>query len=107
MVVPLKILGMLGAGNRPADSISDFRPLNGCVSDGHTACCSISFAGKKPEINEIIKIWRDLFCIAAGAEATSARCPVIYRDEPDRPQPRKDVMRQRMAVPWAAARACL
>ena len=61
------------------------------VTDGHIACCSIQFAGKKPDINEIINIWRNFSALPQELKLPSAPNPVIiYRDEVDRPQPQKD-----------------
>jgi aspartate-semialdehyde dehydrogenase len=61
------------------------------VTDGHTACCSIQFAGKKPEMNEIINIWRNFSALPQELKLPSAPIPaIIYRDENDRPQPQKD-----------------
>jgi aspartate-semialdehyde dehydrogenase len=92
-VEPLKILGRIKGGKIvPDDSIKISAHCNRVpVSDGHTACCSIKFAGKKPEMNEIINIWRNFTALPQELKLPSAPVPpIIYRDEPDRPQPRKD-----------------
>jgi aspartate-semialdehyde dehydrogenase len=61
------------------------------VSDGHTACVSIQFVGKKPKMDEIIDVWRNFTSLPQELKLPSAPIPpIIYRDEPDRPQPRKD-----------------
>ena len=61
------------------------------VTDGHTACCSIQFAGKKPSAEEIIRIWRGFRALPQELKLPSAPDPVlIYRDEIDRPQAQKD-----------------
>ena len=61
------------------------------VTDGHTACCSIQFAGKKPSAEEIIHIWRGFRALPQELKLPSAPDPVmIYRDEIDRPQAQKD-----------------
>jgi aspartate-semialdehyde dehydrogenase len=61
------------------------------VSDGHTACCSIKFTGNKPSAEEVIRIWRDFSSLPQELKLPSAPVPpIIYRDEPDRPQPRHD-----------------
>jgi aspartate-semialdehyde dehydrogenase len=61
------------------------------VTDGHTACCSIQFAGKKPTAEEIIKIWKNFSAVPQELKLPSAPVPVmVYRDELDRPQPQKD-----------------
>jgi aspartate-semialdehyde dehydrogenase len=92
-IEPLKILGKVKEGKIVSES--NIRISAHCnrvpVSDGHIACCSIEFAGKKPSIEETIGIWRKF----AGAPQelnlpTAPIPPIIYRDEPDRPQPRQD-----------------
>jgi aspartate-semialdehyde dehydrogenase len=92
-VEPLKILGRIEGGKIvPDDSIKISAHCNRVpVSDGHTACCSIKFAGKKPEMDEVINIWRNFTALPQELKLPSAPVPpMIYRDEPDRPQPRKD-----------------
>lgn len=61
------------------------------VSDGHTACVSLKFAGKKPGRDEIIKIWKDFTGLPQELKLPTAPVPpIVYRDEVNRPQPRKD-----------------
>ncbi|MDR0465352.1 MAG: aspartate-semialdehyde dehydrogenase [Treponema sp.] len=62
------------------------------VTDGHTACVSLEFAGKKPSsMDEIKKIWADYKGLPQEADfPTAPKQPIIYRDEDNRPQPRKD-----------------
>jgi len=62
------------------------------VTDGHTACVSLEFAGKKPSsLDEIKKIWADYKGLPQEADFPMApKQPIIYRDEDNRPQPRKD-----------------
>jgi aspartate-semialdehyde dehydrogenase len=61
------------------------------VTDGHTACCSIQFTGKKPEAADIIDIWRNFTSVPQELKLPSAPIPaLIYRDEVDRPQAQKD-----------------
>ncbi len=61
------------------------------VTDGHTACCSIQFAGKKPAVEEIRQLWESFRAIPQEMDLPSAPDPVmIYRDEPNRPQAQKD-----------------
>lgn len=61
------------------------------VTDGHTACCSIQFAVRKPSAEEIIRIWRGFRALPQELKLPSAPDPVlIYRDEVDRPQAQKD-----------------
>ena len=64
------------------------------VEDGHTACVSVGFARRvtPTEVIEVLRTWRG----PAGLAPWLARCPsapaepVLVRDEPDRPQPRRD-----------------
>jgi aspartate-semialdehyde dehydrogenase len=92
-VEPVKILGRIEGGRVVADgSIEISAHCNRVpVSDGHIACASLKFAGKKPEIAEIINIWRNYRSLPQELKLPSAPVPpIIYRDEIDRPQPRKD-----------------
>jgi aspartate-semialdehyde dehydrogenase len=69
------------------------------VVDGHTMAVSVEFE-KKPSENEIIGALRGWRGVPQKKGLPSAPpCPVIYMDEPDRPQPRRDVERENgMAV---------
>jgi aspartate-semialdehyde dehydrogenase len=92
-VEPLKILGRLEGGKIIPDS--SIKISAHCsrvpVSDGHIACVSLKFAGKKPGMDEVIRIWRDFTALPQELKLPSAPIPpIIYRDEPDRPQPSKD-----------------
>lgn len=92
-VEPLKVLGRVEGGKIvPDDSIRISAHCNRvAVSDGHTACCSIRFTDRKPGEDEIIKIWRNFTGLPQELKLPSAPVPpIIYRDEPDRPQPRTD-----------------
>jgi aspartate-semialdehyde dehydrogenase len=92
-VEPAKILGKVVGGKIVSDaSIKISAHCNRVpVTDGHIACVSLKFAGKKPELNEIIKIWRNFKSVPQELKLPTAPMPpIIYRDEPDRPQPRKD-----------------
>jgi len=92
-VEPAKILGRIEGGRVvPDNSIKISAHCNRVpVSDGHIACCSLRFAGKKPEMNEIVDIWRNFSSLPHELKLPSAPVPpIIYRDEPDRPQPRRD-----------------
>jgi aspartate-semialdehyde dehydrogenase len=61
------------------------------VSDGHTVCASLEFAGKKPSVEEIISIWESYRGLPQELKLPSApERPIIYRREDDRPQPKKD-----------------
>ena len=49
------------------------------------------FAGKKPELDEVIKIWKNFSALPQELKLPSAPIPpIIYRDEINRPQPQKD-----------------
>ena len=92
-VEPKKILGKVSGGKIVPDA--SIRISAHCnrvpVSDGHIACCSIQFAGKKPEAGEIISIWRDFTSPPQQLKLPSAPVPpMVYIDEPNRPQPQKD-----------------
>ena len=92
-IEPLKILGRVEGGKIiPDDSIKISAHCSRVpVSDGHIACCSIKFAGKKPAMDEVISIWRNFTALPQEMKLPSAPVPpIIYRDEPDRPQPGKD-----------------
>jgi len=92
-VEPLKVFGKVKGGKiAPDESIKISAHCNRvAVTDGHTACCSIQFAGKKPDADEIINIWRNFSALPQELKLPSAPVPtLIYRDEPNRPQPQKD-----------------
>ncbi len=92
-VEPLKVLGKVSGGKIiPETNLKISAHCNRVpVTDGHTACCSIQFAGKKPEMNEIIDIWRKFSAEPQKLKLPSAPIPAMaYRDELNRPQPQKD-----------------
>lgn len=61
------------------------------VVDGHTACVSLEFGHNKPSIEEIIKIWKEFTSEPQKLNLPFApKQPIIYREELNRPQPRKD-----------------
>lgn len=61
------------------------------VIDGHTACVSVEFDGKKPTEQEILDCWNNYQSVPRELGLPSApENTIIYRDEADRPQPRKD-----------------
>ena len=90
---PLKILGELsdeGIVNARFPKIS-VHCNRVPVLHGHTACVSIGFADKKPDLQEIRRIWNDFRGEAQILELPSAPfCPISVRNEMDRPQPRID-----------------
>jgi aspartate-semialdehyde dehydrogenase len=107
---PLKILGSV-QGNRitnaPGPRISAH-----CnrvpVTDGHTACISLEFGGKKPSIDEIKRIWTSFKALPQELDLPMAPLrPIIIREEQDRPQPRKDREADKgMAVSVGRIRPC-
>jgi aspartate-semialdehyde dehydrogenase len=90
---PLKILGTIADGKFVNDdSLKVSAHCNRvAVIDGHTACVSLKFKAQKPSLDEIIAIWR-----AFEGEPQKLGLPfapqpcIVYREERDRPQPRKD-----------------
>ena len=107
---PLKILGSIEGGvfvNAEFPKISAH-----CnrvpVSDGHTACVSVEFGGKKPSIEEVKKIWTDFRSLPQELKLPMAPAePIIIREETNRPQPRKDRDADKaMAVTIGRIRPC-
>ncbi|OGO33187.1 MAG: aspartate-semialdehyde dehydrogenase [Chloroflexi bacterium RBG_16_56_11] len=90
---PRKIFGRIIEGKIDLDtSIKISAHCNRVlVTDGHIACVSLGFARKKPEMPEVIAIWRSFTALPQELKLPSAPVPpIIYRDEINRPQPRKD-----------------
>jgi aspartate-semialdehyde dehydrogenase len=90
---PLKIFGTIDNGifkNAELPKISA-HCNRVSVTDGHTACISLEFGAKKPSLEEIKKIWADFKALPQEADFPMApKQPIIYREEDNRPQPRKD-----------------
>ncbi len=109
-VEPAKILGRIEGGRIiPDTGLKISAHCNRVpVSDGHIACCSIRFAGKKPSADEVIDIWQNFSSLPQELKLPSAPIPpIIYRDEPDRPQPRRDrAAGDGMAVTVGRLRPC-
>jgi aspartate-semialdehyde dehydrogenase len=109
-IEPGKILGKIEDGRFvPDESISISAHCNRVpVIDGHIACVSLHFSGKKPGIEEVIKIWQGFRSVTQELELPSAPLrPLIYRPEMDRPQPRKDRDADKaMAVSVGRLRPC-
>ena len=90
---PLKILGAIKGGK-----FASFKGLTisaHCnrvsVSDGHLACVNILFGKKKPSREKILQIWKKFRGEPQKLKLPFAPLePIIYRDEPDRPQPKRD-----------------
>jgi len=77
------------------------------VVDGHTICVSAQFEKKVSE-DELIEAWRSFRGAPQLKNLPSAPAqPVIYMDQTDRPQPRRDVERENgMAVFTGRLRKC-
>jgi aspartate-semialdehyde dehydrogenase len=92
-IEPLKIFGRIEKGvfvNESSIKISAH-----CnrvpVVDGHTACVSLEFADRKPALEEVVKLWNEFRGVPQELNLPFAPVqPIIYRTEPNRPQPRKD-----------------
>jgi aspartate-semialdehyde dehydrogenase len=92
-VEPKKIFGSIRDGKIvPNEDIKISAHCNRVpVTDGHTACVSLQFAGIKPEMPEIIKIWKEFKAEPQDLKLPSAPIPaMVYRGENERPQPQKD-----------------
>jgi aspartate-semialdehyde dehydrogenase len=108
---PLKIFGSVASGkfhNALLPKISAH-----CnrvpVVDGHTACVSLEFGAKKPgSMDEIKKIWAEFKGLPQEADFPMApKQPIIYLEEENRPQPRKDRDADKaMAVTIGRLRPC-
>jgi aspartate-semialdehyde dehydrogenase len=109
-VEPRKVFGTIKDGKIiPDESIKISAHCNRVpVTDGHTACCSIQFAGKKPAMEEIIDIWKKFSSVPQELKLPSAPMPpIVYRDEANRPQPQKDrELGHAMAVSVGRLRKC-
>lgn len=77
------------------------------VIDGHTICVSVEFE-KKPSEQEIIAALNDFRGVPQQKKLPGAPArPVIYMEQADRPQPRRDVERENgMAVFVGRLRKC-
>ena len=107
---PLKIFGKIEDGifkNAEGPKISAHCNRVSVV-DGHTACVSLEFASKKPSIDEIKAIWARFKGLPQEMDFPFApKQPIIYREEENRPQPRKDRnIDKAMAVVIGRLRPC-
>jgi aspartate-semialdehyde dehydrogenase len=107
---PLKIFGSIVNG---AIQNAALPKISACcnrvpVVDGHTACVSLEFGEKKPSIEEIKKIWAAFKALPQELDLpTAPKQPIIYREEDNRPQPRKDRnLDKGMAVVIGRLRPC-
>jgi len=90
---PLKIFGKISDGKVvSADTIKISAHCNRVpVIDGHMACVSMKFTAKKPSIHDILQIWTRFTSEPQRLRLPSAPVPpIIYREEVDRPQPKRD-----------------
>jgi len=78
------------------------------VVNGHTACVSLEFGSKKPSLDEILAIWKAFKAEPQALDLPFApKQPIIYREESNRPQPRKDRDADKgMAVSVGRLRPC-
>jgi aspartate-semialdehyde dehydrogenase len=107
---PRKVLGKV-ANNRivPDDSIAISAHCTRVpVIDGHSACVSIQFEGPKPSQEEIREVWESYRSVPQElALPTAPKRPIMFREEADRPQPRKDRDAENgMAVSVGRLRPC-
>jgi aspartate-semialdehyde dehydrogenase len=95
---PLKIFGYIMDGdirNYNANRYEEMEISATCtrvpVIYGHTAVVNVGFKDKKPELEEILTIWKNFAAEPQWCKLPSAPDqPLIYRQEQDRPQPRRD-----------------
>ena len=103
-----KILGdFTGEGLRPLNAKVSAHCNRVPVVDGHTVTVSVEFE-RKPSRDEIIRAMVNYRSVPQERDLPSAPPhPVIYMEENDRPQPRRDVERERgMAVFAGRLREC-
>ena len=107
---PLKILGKIENGKIVNnESIKISAHCNRVpVHDGHTACVSFQFAERKPSKEQVIQIWRGFRSLPQELKLPFApEQPIIYREEENRPQPRKDRDNDKgMAITMGRLREC-
>ena len=87
-----KMLGRLaGKTIEPAPFVVSAHANRVAVENGHTVCLSMAFE-KKPTVDQAIAAIREWRGAAEVSGLPSApEVPLRYRDEADRPQPRRDV----------------
>ena len=90
---PLKIFGTVGEKGIVNNSSIDISAT--CtrvpVSDGHVASVNFKFKEKIPQREEILKIWNNFKSFPQEQHLPFApEKPIIYLDNIDRPQPKKD-----------------
>ncbi|MFA6177350.1 MAG: aspartate-semialdehyde dehydrogenase [Candidatus Paceibacterota bacterium] len=109
-IEPLKILGSIKNGKfiQKKDLEISAHCTRVPVTDGHLACINILFKNKKPTAEKIIEIWRKFKGLPQELKLPSAPiCPIIYKEEENRPQPKKDRDNDKgMAVTVGRLRKC-
>lgn len=90
---PLKILGKI-QGNEIINDES-IKISATCtrvpVTDGHVASVNMKFANEVPSREQILSIWKDFKSVPQELDLPMAPVqPIIYLEEENRPQPRKD-----------------
>ena len=107
---PLKILGSIQDGgivnaNSPRISAHCNRVP---VVDGHLACVSLEFGPAKPSLEEVKALWSSFSALPQELDLPMApKHPIIVREEPNRPQTRKDRDADKaMAVSVGRIRPC-
>ena len=86
-----KFLGLLDGGTVTPAAIAVGAHCNRvAVEDGHTICATLDFERQPTpdDARQVLREWRGAD-VARGLP-TSPERPVVVRDEPDRPQPRRD-----------------
>lgn len=92
-IEPQKIFGSINNGQIVNDTsiLMSAHCTRVPVIDGHTVCVNVEFDGKKPSESEIIACWNNYYSVPKELGLPSApEKTIIYRNEPNRPQPRKD-----------------
>jgi aspartate-semialdehyde dehydrogenase len=97
---PLKIFGIIENEKIKSIDYNDMSIRARCtrvpVIDGHTACVTMDYNSATtnfPSLEEVKQMWNKFTSFAQGLELPSApNPPIIYREEENRPQPRKDRM---------------
>ncbi len=90
---PYKILGHVKGGQIiPWEGINISATCTRVpVSDGHTAIISLEFGKKKPRRDTILNIWKSFRGEPQKLDLPFApKQPIHYRNEDDRPQPKRD-----------------
>jgi len=107
---PLKVFGTVMNG-RVENAIMP--KISACcnrvpVLDGHMACINLQFGAKKPSVDEIKTIWTSFRGLPQEQNFPTAPLqPIVYREEENRPQPRKDRdTNKAMAVVTGRLRPC-